>query len=193
MKIGYMGIPFSNSEEAALLFVRNNRWNTADILPLMTAFNVVDRLKGEFIDYGVVASKNAVAGPVKETVNALSDNDNIDVYQTMDIPIHHCLFVLSENCDVKAVASHPQALLQCDKTLKRLYPNVKRIEAEDTAYAAEMLSDGELPEGTAVICRKDAGEQYGLVLLRENIEDDPMNMTTFSLIRLKSRSFPNVD
>jgi prephenate dehydratase len=58
-------------------------------------------------------------------------------------------------------------------------------ECEDTAYAAEMLSEGMLEEGSAAVCRKDAGEHYGLYLDRENVEDREDNMTKFSLVRLE--------
>ena len=54
---------------------------------------------------------------------------------------------------------------------------------EDTAIAARYLADGRLPEDTAVLCRKNAGEAFGLHLVAENLEDDPRNMTEFILIK----------
>ncbi|MDR1404834.1 MAG: chorismate mutase [Candidatus Methanoplasma sp.] len=186
MKIGYMGIPFSNSEEAAEIFVRKNRWNDAAFIPLMSAPSVVKELEKRSVDYGVVATRNAVAGPVIETADSLNGKSNIEEYQTADVPIHHCLFVKREGCSVAAVASHVQALMQTAGNIGRMFPLAERIEVEDTAYAAEMLADGLLPDSTAVVCRKDAGEHYGLHLLKENIEDDPTNMTSFSLLRIIS-------
>lgn len=185
MKIGYMGIPFSNTEEAALRFARMNRWNALEIIPLMDSASVVEKLEMEEIDYGVVASSNIIAGPVKETVDSLAGKDNIDIFQTVELEIHHCLFVKDRNVPIDTVASHVQALLQTAKNLDRLYPSVKKMEVEDTAYAAEMLADGLLSDNVGVICRMDAGENYGLELLHENIEDDPRNITTFSLLRIK--------
>ena len=41
---------------------------------------------------------------------------------------------------------------------------------------------GEYPEGTAVICRRNAGEMFGLTLMYENIEDNKQNMTQFHLL-----------
>lgn len=179
-----MGIPFSNSEEAAMLFVRKNRWNGVDLIPLMSSSAVVAALEEGTIDYGVVASRNIVAGPVEETAKALNGKNNIEECQTVDVPIHHCLFVKHEGCVIDSVASHIQAILQSSSNLERIVPSAKRIEVEDTAYAAEMLSDGALPENVGVICRMDAGENYCLHLLEENIEDDPENMTSFTLLRI---------
>lgn len=180
-----MGIPFSNSEEAAMLFVRKNRWNGIDLVPLMNSRSVVEHLENGLIEYGVVASSNIIAGPVSETVESLSGRENIEVQQTIDVPIHHCLFVKREGNKIDTIASHPQALMQTSKNLEKLFPDTKRIEVEDTAYAAEMLFEGLLPDNVGVVCRKDAGENYDLFLMYENIEDDPQNTTTFSLIRLK--------
>ncbi|MDR3075327.1 MAG: chorismate mutase [Candidatus Methanoplasma sp.] len=187
MKIGYMGIPFSNSEEAAALFARRNRWNDVVLVPLMCAASVVKELENGNIDYGVVATCNIVAGPVIETADSLRGKDDIEMHQTIDVPIHHCLFVKEEGCSVETVASHIQALMQTDGNIGKMFPDAKRTEVEDTAYAAEMLADGSLPDNAGVVCRKDAGEHYGLYMLAENIEDDRDNMTSFSLLRLISR------
>ena len=40
-----------------------------------------------------------------------------------------------------------------------------------------------LPENAAVLCRKNAGEAFGLHLVAENLEDDSRNMTEFILIK----------
>lgn len=58
------------------------------------------------------------------------------------------------------------------------------MDCSDTAYAAEMLSKGELPDDCGVICRKAAGEHYGLCLVKENIEDSGDNETFFMMISL---------
>ena len=82
------------------------------------------------------------------------------------------------------LVSHIQALQQSKDNLKRLYPDAVFEECEDTAYAAEMLAAGKLPEGSAAVCRRDAGEHYGLYLANENVEDNKENMTRFSIIKL---------
>ena len=100
-------------------------------------------------------------------------------------PIHHCVFKRKKDDEVTSLVSHIQALMQSENNLKRLYPGAILVECEDTAYAAEMLSKGELPEGSAAVCRRDAGEHYGLYLDNENVEDNKDNMTKFSLVRLE--------
>ena len=45
--------------------------------------------------------------------------------------------------DIKEVASHPMALLQCKKFFK-LHPNIKLIEESDTAAVAKRISDDKI-------------------------------------------------
>ena len=96
------------------------------------------------------------------------------------------MFKKDANDRVTRLVSHIQALLQSESNLKRLYPDAVWEECEDTAYAAEMLFKSMLPEGSAAICRRDAGEAYGLYLDNENVEDRKENMTLFAFVRMKS-------
>ena len=185
IKIGYMGIPFSNSEEAAFKFAKSNNWTDFELLALVSSEGVIQSLEKRESDFGVVASHNISAGPVIETVLALEGKNNIEKFQTDILHIHHCVFVKNKNTKIRTLASHTQALLQTKDNLEKLYPNADRLEVEDTALAAKMLSEGRLPDDCAVICKKNAGEFYNLILAHENIEDRNDNLTTFILLRIK--------
>lgn len=182
IRIGYMGIPFSNSEHAAEMMIQRMD-DEVELVPLTDSENVVKALLSEEIDYGVVAVRNMVAGPVIETEKALESNPSVSSIAEISIAIHHCMFVKREGVEVNSVASHVQALGQTYNNVERMFPGIKRIGVADTALAAEMLSDGRLPETTAVLCTKAAGINYGLHLLEENVEDDPDNWTDFALLR----------
>lgn len=184
-KIGYMGIPFSNSEEMARTFSKKFDLRDVELVPLMTARNVLDALLSRDVEYGVFAVENRFAGIVIETKEAMERVRGIKELDEMWSPIHHCVFKRNKDDDVNRLVSHIQALQQSEKNLKRFYPDAEFVECEDTAYAAEMLSKGELPEGSAAVCRRDAGEHYGLYLDRENVEDSSENMTRFSLVRME--------
>lgn len=186
VKFGYMGIPFSNTEEMSHIFAKQFGFENAEFIPLMCAADTVAELLKGNVDYGVLATRNKFAGEVLESVNALKGHeDEIEIIETGWIPIHHCVFLKREGVEVKKLVSHIQAILQSDNSLKTLYPDAEREECEDTAYAAEMLANGTLSEDCAAVCRRDAGEHYGLYLAHENIEDNKENMTQFSLIKLK--------
>ncbi|HKM09038.1 MAG TPA: prephenate dehydratase domain-containing protein [Candidatus Methanomethylophilaceae archaeon] len=179
-KIGYMGIPFSNSENAARKFIEKRGIN-GELIPLVNSEGVVRALLEDTIDYGIVAVRNAVAGKVIETEEALKLGP-VKVIEEIGLSIHHCVFIKREGIKVSAVASHIQALAQTHNNLDEILPGIKKITTEDTALSAEMLADGRLPEDTAVICGLEAGRNKGLFLLKENIEDDKENMTYFALL-----------
>ncbi len=185
IKVGYMGIPFSNSEEMAMVFSKKFDLKEVELIPLMSAKNVIDELVARRIDYGVLAVENKFAGIVEESEIAKKGVRNLKELDLMWSPIHHCVFKRNKDDKVTKLVSHIQALMQSQNNLRRLYPGAEFIECEDTAYAAEMLSKGELPEGSAAVCRMDAGEHYGLLLDNENVEDNKDNMTKFSLVRLE--------
>ena len=182
VRIAYQGIPGSNSEAASAVFANNQGFAGVKYIPAVHSMGVIETLRKGEADYGVMATRNLIAGPVAETERALSEI----TCRTVDaqwLPVHHCLFVKNKDCTIESIASHVQALGQCRSTLLRNYRDAKLVEVEDTALAARYLAEGRLPETTAVLCRKNAGEMFGLTLARENLEDDPRNMTEFVLIK----------
>lgn len=182
MRIAYQGVPGSNSEAAAAMFAENQGFAAPEYIPAVHSRGVVELLAGGGADYGVMATRNLIAGEVIETAEAL-DGFSHRVLDAQWLPIHHCLFVKREGVRIARIASHIQALGQCRGNLQKRWPGVPLKEAEDTAIAARYLADGGLPEDTAVLCRRNAGEMFGLHLAAENLEDDPRNMTEFVLIQ----------
>ena len=186
VKVGYMGIPHSNSAHMAKSFSEGLGLTDYELVPLMTAKRVMDALISGDIDYGVFATMNRFAGTVVETRTAMKDRYDIETVGSMWTHIHHCVFKRTADEKVTRLVSHIQALLQSERNLGTLYPDAVWEECEDTAFAAEMLAAGKLPEGSAAVCRRDAGEAYGLYLDNENVEDRKENMTLFSFVRMRS-------
>ncbi len=185
IRVAYMGIPGSNSEQAAIELSGAMGWDDCILIPKEDSRNTVKALDSGEAEYGVVASTNVTAGTVLETKETLDGRDDIEVLRALWLPIHHCVYAKRSDAGIKHVASHIQALLQTKEHLSALYPDSDRIEVSDTAIAAEMLADGRFSDDTAVVCRRNAGEMFDLVLLEENIEDREGNMTEFQLLRLR--------
>ena len=187
MKIGYQGIEGSNSEASAKSMAKRLGWTDVEYVPLIHSRGVVEALLSGEVDCGVMATLNHVAGVVRETESALR-GVSYRMLALDCIPIHHCLFVKDSSVtEIRSIASHIQALEQCRGTLTRDYPKAAWKEEEDTAIAARYLAEGLLPRDAGVLCRRDAGEAFGLHLLRENLEDDAENATEFELIRLSQK------
>lgn len=182
IRVGYMGIPFSNSAEMSVRLSRAIGLEVCEHVPLMSSGAVVDALLDGTIDYGVLPIRNSSAGTVVETEVAMR-GAGMELLCTEWMQVHHCVFVRYEGAEVTRVVSHVQALLQSKGNLSRLFPDAELVECENTAYAAEMLANGALGPGSAALCRRDAGEHYGLHLLHENVEDEEGNMTQFAIFR----------
>lgn len=187
IRIGFQGDKGSNAEEAAHLFgnrLTGESW--IEYVPLVTAEGVLTALQNDDISLGVVAVVNSLGGVVSETRHML-DHASIGDWQVASIdehvlPIHHCLFNKAEGLPVSFIASHEQALKQTKEWREENYPESGVVETIDTAYAAHMLANGVFSDGVAVICRKDVGEQLGLNLVAENVEDG-VSYTTFHLLQ----------
>ena len=116
MKIGFQGDLFSNSEEAAFKFSKIHKIKTPCFIPLISSRRVVTALLNKEIDYGVLALENKIAGPVQETLNALSNK--IKMIDTLTLPIHHSLFIKNKDYKIDSITSHIQALKQTVKYRK---------------------------------------------------------------------------
>lgn len=187
IRIGFQGDKGSNAEEAAHLFgnrLTGESW--IEYVPLVTAEGVLTALQNDDISLGVVAVVNSLGGVVSETRHML-DHASIGDWQVASIdehvlPIHHCLFNKAEGLPIRFIASHEQALKQTKEWREENHPEAGVVETIDTAYAARMLANGVFSDDVAVICRKDVGEQLGLNLVAENIEDG-VSYTTFHLLQ----------
>ena len=141
MKIAYQGIPGSNSEAVSVIFAQNQGFIAPEYVPAVHSRGVIEMLRSGQADYGVMATRNLMAGTVGESDNALSALSH-RVIDAQWLSIHHCLFAKSADSRFDTIASHIQALGQCRNKLHNRYPECLLREMEDTALAARMLADG---------------------------------------------------
>ncbi|HYF10610.1 MAG TPA: prephenate dehydratase domain-containing protein [Candidatus Paceibacterota bacterium] len=185
--IGIQGGRGSFNEEAIRTYTKEKGIIDFRIEYLYTTRRVLEALHDKKIDRGQFAIENTIGGTVWETINALSEF-NCKILDNYKIPVRHCLLARPgmKEKDVKTIMSHPQALAQTKKTVARRYPGILTVSGEgilvDQATAAEALAKGKLPEGTAVIASRTAGEINGLSILRENLQDKKKNLTTFLFV-----------
>lgn len=175
MKIGVMGARGSFSEQAG------ERYDAAgEIIPLISAENVLSALtKGE-IDRGIFPIENSNGGIVLEAVHAMAKY-TFEIEKMFELDVHHMLLVKPgvTTSHITSISSHDQALKQCRMYLKRVWPEADIKPYADTAKAAEDLASGILPDTTAVIAPRRSAEIYGLDILEESIQDLKFNYTVF--------------
>jgi prephenate dehydratase len=121
--------------------------------------------------------ENSLAGRVADIHHLLPDSGLYIIAEHFQRVNHHLLALTGASLKgLKVVRSHVQALSQCRGLIREL--GLKPVVAADTAgAAAEIAERGDPSE--AAIASELAGEIYGLVSLRENIEDAEHNTTRF--------------
>ena len=117
------------------------------------------------VDYGVLAIHNSIAGRVVASHDALLASPRLSVLTQTTVRIRLCLMAprYIELADLHTVYSHPMALAQCTRFLQR-HPQMKAVEAYDSAGAARDVAARELP-GEAAIASRESAARYRLRIL----------------------------
>jgi prephenate dehydratase len=129
----------------------------------------------------LVPVENTLAGSVVRVYDLLLESP-LEICGETILPIEHDLMgcpgaTLGE---IRAVASHPMALAQCEHFFEA-NPGLKRVPAEDTAGSVrEMMGRGD--KSCAAIAGTRAAKHYGATILRESIQDNAENFTRFVLL-----------
>ncbi|HEY0964606.1 MAG TPA: prephenate dehydratase domain-containing protein [Candidatus Paceibacterota bacterium] len=180
MKIGVMGARGSFSEQAGEFYAKQAEREQAEIVPLVSAENVLAALKKGDIDRGIFPIENSNGGIVIEAVYAMAKY-TFEIEQMFEMNIQHMLLVKPNvtSSHITTISSHDQAIKQCRMYIKRTWPDADIVPYADTAKAAEDLASDLLPDTTAVIAPLRAAELYGLQVLEESIQDLKFNYTTF--------------
>lgn len=192
--IGIQGDRGSFSDEAIECFQKKGGTTitsltankTIRIEYLITAEAVLSALPTGEIDYGLVTLEASGTGPYIPCLKAMGRHP-FEVVEVFDIPLVQCLLRHRDMPEhqITQVLSHPLALAQCRRTLKREFPGLRQLKGgdeNDTALTAKQLSEGIIERETAVIASKTAAELYGLAVVREGINDHPENKTSFAFI-----------
>ncbi len=152
------------------------------------------------VDYGVVPVHNNSTGLIADVgrywTNQSADFESRKLYPVMEIvlPIRHCLLVhpdFTEGTGVKKIISHPEALKQCRKVIEE-YGVADEVAALSTADAARVVSSSGTDSGLAALASGFAAQVHGLKALKEDVQDNDGNKTTFQLLsREKARATSN--
>jgi len=174
--IAFQGVLGAYSEQA----IRQHFGDAVDVHPCPTLSELFAAIQSRQVTYGMLPVENALAGAVNQAYELLMDYD-LRIQAEVILHVHHALLVTSGMMmdDVKFVRSHPQALAQCERFLKR--NNIEGIPAYDTAGSAKLLSEAPQPN-TGALASTLAGKLYGLTVLETEIEDVPFNFTRFLLL-----------
>src|SRR6266704_2934126 len=132
--------------------------------------------------------ENSVAGRVADIHHLMPDSGLFIIGEHLERVSHHLLALPGARLDqIRTVRSHIQALSQCRNFIRAqgLQPVVR---ADTAGSAAEIKELGD--KTIAAIASELAGEIYGLVSLKENIEDAEHNTTRFLIMSRAPKRAP---
>ncbi len=139
---------------------------------------VFENIKRDPTVLGLIAIENTIAGSLLHNYELLRASGTTIVGEHK-LHIQHSICCLAEDDwdTITEVHSHPVALMQCRNFLEN-HPELKAVEAEDTAGAAEYIKRHQC-RGWAAICNASAAKLYGMKVLEDHIEDNKHNFTRF--------------
>ncbi len=153
----------------------------AEYVACDTFEQAMEVVQNSYVDYAVIPVENSNAGRVSD-VHFLLKKTGLKIIAEHFLRVEHQLLALkgTKLSDIKAVASHPQALAQCSNFLQE--HSIKALARIDTAKSCERIV--ELGDNTrGAIASKLAGQLYQLEVLASNIENNSNNTTRFLVMK----------
>jgi prephenate dehydratase len=177
VRVAFQGEPGAFSEAAAVQLLGEE----IHTVPRPTFDATFRAITEGAADALLVPVENTLAGSVVRVYDLLLESP-LEICGETILPIEHHLM----GCpgarfeEIRAVASHPMALAQCERFFET-HPALKCMTAEDTAGSVrEMMERGD--KTRAAIAGRRALAHYGAMILREDIQDNAENFTRFVLL-----------
>jgi prephenate dehydratase len=190
-RVAFQGEPGAFSEAAAFQLLGDS----VTTVPRPTFDAAFAAIKDGAADALLVPVENSLAGSVVRAFDLLLESSLQIIAETI-LPIEHHLIGCpgATLADIRAVASHPMALAQCERLFTD-HPSWKHVPAEDTAGSVrEVLARQD--KSLAAIAGQRAADHYRGVILAESVQDNAENFTRFVLLVPESeaaaRTAPNV-
>jgi prephenate dehydratase len=181
VRLGYFG-PAGTFTHAALLAsaVAGAVEGGFEAVPFATERETILAAEAGAVAAALVPIENSLEGGVNATLDTLIHGaEGVQIVAEEVLPVSHALVARPGLAidDVRAVASHPQALAQCRRWLAENLPGRTAIAATSTAEAVRVVAGGEEPH--AAIGTTAAARLYDAEVLAEGIEDEHGNETRF--------------
>ena len=177
-RVAIQGFEGSYHDIATRLFFKEEE---TELICCETFDEVFSTLASDNDAVALVAIENTIAGSLLHNYELLRGSGMVIVGE-QKLRIAHCICCLPNEdwADLHEVHSHPVALAQCEAFLQS-HPQLKAVQAEDTALSAKEIKEKQL-RGHAAICSTHAAKLYGMRILQENIETNKHNFTRFLVV-----------
>ena len=189
ISIAYLGPEGTYSDEAAHAFAEQLGCTAGDLVACPSFTEVFESVDRGRCTYGVVATENALEGPVTATLDNFAFNSSAQILGVHVLDINHCLITHpdAQRQDLCAIASHAQGLGQCRRFIAREFPTATTISTSSTAESVRLAMRDKT---VAAIGTRYAAQLYGAQVVDDDISDRLGNQTSFALIGRPGSSSP---
>jgi len=180
--IAHLGPPGTYTEAATLAYMHHlaTEKSSNSLCPYPNIAQTVYSVAQGKTDLAVVPMENSIEGSVAITLDLLWKLDELQIQQSLILPIRHTLLSRSSTLEtITIVYSHPQALAQCQQWLERFLPGVKLVPTNSTTEALHYLDEDPT---AAAIASERAAQLYKLPILASALNDYPDNCTRFLVL-----------
>ena len=142
-RVAIQGFEGSYHDIATRLFFKEEE---TELICCETFDEVFSTLASDNDAVALVAIENTIAGSLLHNYELLRGSGMVIVGE-QKLRIAHCICCLPDEdwADLHEVHSHPVALAQCEAFLQS-HPQLKAVQAEDTALSAKEIKEKQLPE-----------------------------------------------
>ncbi|NER19565.1 MAG: prephenate dehydratase [Symploca sp. SIO1C2] len=180
--IAHLGPPGTYTEAATLAYMHHLATEKSSNLlcPYPNIAQTVYSVAQGKTDLAVVPVENSIEGSVAITLDLLWKLDQLQIQQSLILPIRHTLLSRSSTLEtITIVYSHPQALAQCQQWLEKFLRGVKLVPTNSTTEALHYLDEDTT---AAAIASERAAQLYELPILASALNDYPDNCTRFLVL-----------
>lgn len=182
LRIGVSGDVGSFSEEAGFTYAAKAQGGKSEMSYLIDMEGVLAALSRDEIDVGIFPFVNYNSGIVWPAFSAMGKYSFVPI-DDLQLNVEQCLMAKSELAlsEIKELYSYTPAFEQCKCFINQY--GFKLIDWGDTAKAARDLASGILPANAGVVASAHAAKSYGLVMLKQGIQDLQPNITRFIVVK----------
>lgn len=171
MKVGYIGTSGDYGEVAARQLL--GHLDGVTYLSYYNVESVIEGLENHLIDYGIVEALH-IEGLKFHIVGLITLDIDYSLFKHKDVSIGQ----------LETIAGHLNVLEQTEHNRLHFYSDLLPQVLSETSIPAQLLANGSLDKHTAVVSRKQTGEQFDLDLVQEHMQDSEYNQITYHMIQI---------
>ncbi|HEL1613568.1 TPA: prephenate dehydratase [Streptococcus suis] len=176
MQVAYLGPRGSFTHQVA-----QQAFPSADLQAFGTITEVIKAYETGQVVYSVIPVENSIEGSVHETIDYLFHQAEIHAVAEIVQPIAQQLLASSADKTIEVIYSHPQAIAQGKKYILEHFPTARIEVTASTAYAARYVAEHP-DQPYAAIAPQAAAEEYGLIVIGQDIQEMSENFTRFWIL-----------